>query len=84
MATPDGIGRPRPQAVVERDERVYEALVELGKKNGVNVHTVAGHLDLDVLEVQHSLRRLRTYGRAVRKGGYRWWPAAGFKLVELK
>lgn len=84
MATPDGIGRPRPQAVVDRDERVYEALVELGRKNGVSAHDLARHLDLDVLPVQHSLRRLRVYGRAQRKQGYRWWPAAGLKLVELR
>lgn len=84
MATPDGIGRPRPQAVVDRDEAVYDALVDLGRKTGVTAHTLAEHLDLDMLPVQHSLRRLRQYGRAVRKSGYRWWPAAGMKIVELR
>ncbi len=75
MTAPDGIGRPRPVDVVERDDKVLAAVVDLGSENGVRTSALRLRLELGHAPLVHSLNRLRRAGKVERRDGYRWWPA---------
>jgi DNA-binding MarR family transcriptional regulator len=61
--------RPRPQSIIDRDERVLALLASAGP---LSKRDIADRLDLDPNDVFLSLYRLNGRGRVTRGPGKKW------------